>query len=60
LPILPVTVRGSRRVLPKGSVVFSRGTIELVVGKPIATDKIGLEAMDDLMARTRHTIVTNL
>ena len=34
-PILPVTVNGSRRVLPKGSLVFHSGVIEIVVGDPI-------------------------
>lgn len=60
LPILPVSVRGSERILPKGTVVVSKGIIELAIAEPIATEGMGLEAIDDLVAKTRHTIVTAL
>src|SRR4030042_429205 len=37
IPILPVTVNGSRRVLPKGSLVVKPGKIQIVIGDPIDT-----------------------
>ncbi len=60
LPVLPVTVNGSRKVLPKGSVEFHPGRIEVVVGDPVDTRGWARERMEDLMARTRETIASNL
>jgi len=59
-PILPVTVNGSRRVLPKKSFVFYPGTIDVVVGKPIDSTAVGKGALDELIAATRRAIEMNL
>jgi 1-acyl-sn-glycerol-3-phosphate acyltransferase len=59
LPILPVTVNGSRKVLAKKSVVFRPGSIEVVVGDPIETAGCTDEALEELMRQTRDTIVSN-
>ncbi len=56
LPILPVTIIGSRRVLPKDSRVFQSGTIELVVGNPIETRNTPPEELPQLISRTRSII----
>lgn len=56
LPILPVTVNGSRRCLPKGSAVFCSGTIEVVIHPPIPARTVTEEALEDLMERTRRVI----
>ncbi|MBN1613672.1 MAG: 1-acyl-sn-glycerol-3-phosphate acyltransferase [Deltaproteobacteria bacterium] len=59
LPILPVTVNGSRRVLPKGSMAYSSGSIEVVVGDPIDTGDQGREGLEIVMQRTRDAIIAN-
>jgi 1-acyl-sn-glycerol-3-phosphate acyltransferase len=59
LPILPVTVNGSRKVLPKKSVVFQPGTIEVVVGDPIDTAGYTDVRLQELMRSTRNTIISN-
>jgi len=59
LPILPVTVNGSRRVLPKGALAFTRGPIEVVVGDPIDTRGYTHDALEELMVVTRDTIIAN-
>lgn len=59
LPILPVTVNGSRRILPKHSLVFSPGRIELVVDDPIPTEGYTMDTMDQLMEKTRNVIAGN-
>ncbi|HOS96667.1 MAG TPA: lysophospholipid acyltransferase family protein [Deltaproteobacteria bacterium] len=59
LPILPVTVNGSRRVLPKKSLVFHPGPIEVVVADPIDTIGYTRETLQDLVDRTRGVIVAN-
>lgn len=59
LPILPVTVNGSRKVLPKGALAFRRGPIEVVVGDPVDTRGYAHETIGDLMAVTRGAIIAN-
>lgn len=56
MPVLPVTINGSRRILPKGSLVFRPGTIELVVERPIETDVYRPDQLDALISRTRSMI----
>ncbi|HPD57932.1 MAG TPA: lysophospholipid acyltransferase family protein [Smithellaceae bacterium] len=59
MPILPVTVSGSRQVMPKGSLVFSPGKIRVVVGAPIDTRDYSIEKVDKLIAKTRQVIMDN-
>lgn len=56
LPILPVTVNGSRHCLPKGTAVFRAGTIEVVIHPPISARTVTEDALEYLMARTRGVI----
>ena len=58
-PILPVTVNGSRKVMPKKSAVVHPGRIEVVVGPPIDVTKFTHETLEELMAQTRQVIVAN-
>jgi 1-acyl-sn-glycerol-3-phosphate acyltransferase len=60
LPILPVTVNGSRKVLPKGSMAFYPGPIEVVVGDPIETKNYTADRLGELVKKTRDTIISNL
>jgi len=57
--ILPVTVNGSRKVLPKGSVVFHSGSIQLVIGNPIDASAFTSGRIDELVRKTRDVIVSN-
>lgn len=57
-PILPVTVNGSRRILPKRSTVFHSGPVEVVVGDPIDTGNYSYETIDALIDATRKTILS--
>jgi 1-acyl-sn-glycerol-3-phosphate acyltransferase len=59
-PILPVTVNGSRKVLPKGSVDVHPGRITVTVGDPIDTTGYDHDAMGALMKKTRDVIGGNL
>ncbi len=59
MPILPVTVNGSRKVLPKGSIVFSPGKIEVVIAEPVETSGYTMENINELMERVRTTIIGN-
>lgn len=59
-PVLPVTVKGSMKVLPKGSLVFYPGPIEVVVGEPIDTLGYAREGLEDLMQQTSEVIGSNI
>jgi 1-acyl-sn-glycerol-3-phosphate acyltransferase len=59
IPILPVTVNGSRRILPKGSLVFKPGKIQVVIGDPIDTGGYTTESVDKLIDQTRQAIIAN-
>src|SRR4030042_5309601 len=59
-PILPVTVTGSRKVLPKGSIVFTPGRIEVIIRDPIDTRGYNHDNMQELMEKTRTVIGSRL
>jgi 1-acyl-sn-glycerol-3-phosphate acyltransferase len=59
IPILPVTVNGSRRVLPKGSLVVKPGKIQVVIGDPIDTSGYTTDTASELIDKTRQAIIVN-
>lgn len=59
LPILPVTINGSRRILPKKELAFSPGTIEVIIGDPIETTGYSHETLSDLIEKSRTAILSN-
>lgn len=59
-PIVPVSIRGSRGVLPKGSLRLRPGTIDLVFGAPIDTSAYSIESRDALMEAVRGAITSGL
>lgn len=58
LPILPITINGSRKVLPKKSLVFHPGPIEIIVSDPIETTPYAHATLPALMERTRNVIIS--
>jgi len=61
LPVLPVTVNGSWRLLPdKRSLAFHPGRIQLAVGDPIETAGLDRKRLDELIERTRAAISARL
>jgi len=59
IPILPVTVNGSRRVLPKKSLTLKPGKIQVVIGDPIDTSGYTTDTVQKLIDKTRQTIIAN-
>ena len=59
IPILPITVNGSRRVLPKGSLTLKPGKIQVVIGDPIDTSGYTTDTVQKLIDKTRQTIIAN-
>ena len=59
-PIVPISVRGSREVLSRGSMEIRPGTIDVVFGDPIETGSPSAGALPELMARVRSAIESGL
>jgi 1-acyl-sn-glycerol-3-phosphate acyltransferase len=59
LPILPVTVNGSRRILPKGDLVVKPGKVQVVVGDSIDTNGYTSDTVQELIDKTRKVIMAN-
>lgn len=60
IPILPVTCNGAFRVLPKKTIVFRSGHIEVRIGDPITTTGLSEQDVPALMDMTRKAILKNL
>lgn len=60
IPILPVTCNGAFRVLPKKTIFFRPGHVEVVIGDPIETQGMTTKDVPKLMEQTRQAILNNL
>ena len=58
--IIPTTIVGSNKIMPKGSFKIKRGTIKVHFDKPIQSDGIKSRQEEiDLMNRVREIIISN-
>ncbi len=60
IPILPVTVNGAHKVLPKHSLNIRPGLVVVTIGKPISTEGLEEKDVPALMEKTRDAIAKNL
>ena len=58
LPLLPVTVIGTRDILPARTLHLFPGKARMVIHAPIETAGMGVDELDALMQRTRDTITS--
>lgn len=59
-PIVPITINGTKKVLPKGTFKLKSGTIYLHFDKPIRTDNIKTKQDElELMEKVRWIIISN-
>jgi 1-acyl-sn-glycerol-3-phosphate acyltransferase len=57
LPVVPVTMRGTRRLMPRGSrMTVVPGDVEIVIDEPIPTSGLGYDDRDALAGRVREAI----
>jgi 1-acyl-sn-glycerol-3-phosphate acyltransferase len=56
VPIVPVTVSGSRRITPKRSLRIESGVVKVVYGKPIETAGLRIEDREALKQQVRAAI----
>ena len=60
VPILPVTIRGTEKVLPAGSFDIFPGKAEMIVHKPIAVSDYTTDKMPELIDRVKKVIASEL
>ncbi|MBI5502840.1 MAG: 1-acyl-sn-glycerol-3-phosphate acyltransferase [Deltaproteobacteria bacterium] len=60
VPILPVSISGTRAMFPPDSWRFRAGRIDIVIGDPISTTGLKQEDVPSLLARTRAAILSGL
>ena len=60
LPVVPVTISGTRALLPRDSVIFRHGPVDLHVGRPIPTAGLTDEDVPALMQRVREAMTEHM
>lgn len=60
LPVLPVTISGTRKILPKGGINLKPGGVTMTIHEPIPVKDYSEENMAELMERTRIVINSSL
>jgi 1-acyl-sn-glycerol-3-phosphate acyltransferase len=60
LPILPVSIEGMQRVLPKGRVLIMPGVVTVVVHPLVPVEGLGKREIPELMRRVRATMLSAL
>jgi 1-acyl-sn-glycerol-3-phosphate acyltransferase len=59
VPIIPVSIIGSRAILPRRSLRMHPGKITIIIDKPIDTADYSLENRDELMSKVYEVITRN-
>ena len=59
VPIIPVSIIGSGRIMPKRSLRIQPGQIKMVIGKPVDVKNFTLERRHELIAMVRNEIIKN-
>jgi 1-acyl-sn-glycerol-3-phosphate acyltransferase len=60
VPIVPVTIRGTFKLLPKTTLAPRPGRVEVIIGEPIDTSDYNEKRVDELIERTRAAIQSKL
>ncbi len=60
-PIVPVSISGAGKILPKGKFNIKKGTIHIYFAKPILTENISSRKDEiDLMEKVRNVVIENI
>lgn len=60
VPIVPVSISGSRKILQKHSIKIRPGPVKVVFGKPIETKEMTYRDRDSLIRRTRDAVLQSI
>lgn len=56
IPILPVTIIGTKKILPKGSLDLMPGDVTMIIHRPISVKPYDEDNLEELMEKTRRII----
>jgi len=59
VPIIPISIIGSREIMPKGKLAVTSGEIRIRIDHPIETQNYSLKDRKSLMEKVRQTISKN-
>lgn len=59
VPIIPISIIGSGKIMPKRSLKVNPGKITMVIGKPIEVKDYSIESCDELITKVRDAVVRN-
>ena len=60
VPIIPVTIIGSRQILPRDSIIFRPGIINMYLDAPIPTANLTDDDLETLMQTVRANMARHL
>jgi 1-acyl-sn-glycerol-3-phosphate acyltransferase len=58
LPILPITIMGTKDVLPTGTIALRPGKVSMIIHEPIEIHDQNEESIKDLMTKARNIIAS--
>lgn len=59
IPITPVSIIGSGKIMPKRSLKITPGRVKMVIGKPVDVKSYNIENRHELIDQVRKVIITN-
>ena len=60
VPIVPVTISGATKIMPKGEIKVTPSTVHITIHEPISTEGYSKENISELMERTRQKVYSAL
>jgi 1-acyl-sn-glycerol-3-phosphate acyltransferase len=58
--IVPISVSGSKRIMPKGKLLISPGLVRITIHDPVPTEGCTLDDREQIMERVRQAILSGL
>jgi 1-acyl-sn-glycerol-3-phosphate acyltransferase len=59
LPVVPITIVGSRHVMTKGHLIVRPGAVSLTIHDPIETADVPRDGVRDMADRVRDVVVAS-
>jgi len=59
-PIIPVAIKGTRELMPRGALGLKPGKVTVIIGEPVSTEGLDAEHRNELLDRVRGQIATML
>jgi len=60
VPIVPVTISGSKNIMPKGTSIIKSATVKVVIAPPLQPDEFNGMDSNQISGKARNIIISNL